>query len=157
MQVIEGGHRSGLTANHACCVGGTWYTEVTPEELEATLNCNVGRDTVTCEVASKSNPDCQRRASTCNPERNPNLILAPDSKPNSESKCRHETYSSNITLIRDLPFVRTLKMRATSYDSSSPPFDVPPLEGAKGLRSILEQFDSASFDTQLHRWGQMVP
>jgi len=50
MQVIRGAHRSGITANHACCVGGTWYTEVTPEELEATLGCDLGKDIVTCEV-----------------------------------------------------------------------------------------------------------
>ena len=37
MQVVRRGHTSGVTATHACCVGGTWYTEVLPEELEATL------------------------------------------------------------------------------------------------------------------------
>lgn len=50
MQVVRGAHASGITANHACCVGGTWYTEVTPEELEATLGCDMGKDIVTCEV-----------------------------------------------------------------------------------------------------------
>jgi len=50
MQVVEGGHLPGVTANHACCVGGTWYTEVTPEELEATLQCDMHQDVVTCEV-----------------------------------------------------------------------------------------------------------
>lgn len=54
MQVIQGGHTTGLTANHACCVGGTWYTEVTPEELEATLGCDVEQDIVTCEVPKGS-------------------------------------------------------------------------------------------------------
>jgi len=50
MQVVRRGHLPGVTANHACCVGGTWYTEVTPEELEATLGCNMKKDVVTCEV-----------------------------------------------------------------------------------------------------------
>lgn len=50
MQVVRKGHLSGITANHACCVGGTWYVEVTPEELEATLGCDMKQDVVTCEV-----------------------------------------------------------------------------------------------------------
>mmetsp|Transcript_60626 Transcript_60626/g.188277 ORF Transcript_60626/g.188277 Transcript_60626/m.188277 type:complete len:271 (+) Transcript_60626:483-1295(+) len=50
MQVVDRGHLPGGTANHACCVGGTWYTEVIPEELEATLGCDMKRDVVTCEV-----------------------------------------------------------------------------------------------------------
>ena len=50
MQVVRGAHRSGGTATHACCAGGTWYTEVTPTELEATLGADMGRDVVTCEV-----------------------------------------------------------------------------------------------------------
>jgi len=44
MQVVRKGHLSGITANHACCVGGTWYVEVTPEELEATLGCDMKQD-----------------------------------------------------------------------------------------------------------------
>ena len=50
MQVVRGSHQAGVTANHACCVGGTWYTEVTPEELEATLGCDMSQDIITCEV-----------------------------------------------------------------------------------------------------------
>lgn len=50
MQVVRRAHLPGITANHACCVGGTWYTEVTPEELEATLGCDMTKDVVTCEV-----------------------------------------------------------------------------------------------------------
>lgn len=50
MQVVRGGHLSGVTANHACCVGGTWYTEVLPEEIEATLGCDMKNDIVDCEV-----------------------------------------------------------------------------------------------------------
>jgi len=50
MEVVRGGHLPGVTANHACCVGGTWYVEVTPEEVEATLGCDMSNDIVTCEV-----------------------------------------------------------------------------------------------------------
>mmetsp|Transcript_68988 Transcript_68988/g.206902 ORF Transcript_68988/g.206902 Transcript_68988/m.206902 type:complete len:416 (+) Transcript_68988:23-1270(+) len=50
MQVVRGAHRSGGTATHACCVGGTWYTEITPEEIEATLGADMQSDVVTCEV-----------------------------------------------------------------------------------------------------------
>jgi len=54
MQVVRGSHQAGVTANHACCVGGTWYTEVTPEELEATLGCDMSQDIITCEVPKGS-------------------------------------------------------------------------------------------------------
>uniref|UniRef100_A0A7S4VUJ7 Uncharacterized protein n=1 Tax=Alexandrium monilatum TaxID=311494 RepID=A0A7S4VUJ7_9DINO len=50
MQVVNAGHVPGVTCNHACCVGGTWYTEVIPEEMEATLGCDMSADIVTCEV-----------------------------------------------------------------------------------------------------------
>ena len=50
MQVVEKGHTSGVTAEHACCVGGTWYTEALPEELEATLGCNMETQIVDCPV-----------------------------------------------------------------------------------------------------------
>jgi hypothetical protein len=50
MQVVRGAHRSGGTATHACCVGGTWYVETTQEEIEATLGADMERDVVTCEV-----------------------------------------------------------------------------------------------------------
>ena len=55
MQVVEYGHTTGMTAEHACCVGGTWYTEVLPEELEATLGCDMtsrvdGGHVVDCPV-----------------------------------------------------------------------------------------------------------
>lgn len=50
MQVLSGSHRSGGTAEHACCVGGTWYIETTPEEANATLGADVDMDVVTCEV-----------------------------------------------------------------------------------------------------------
>lgn len=45
MQVISGGHRKGVTAHHTCCFGNTWYTELSMEEIEATLG--VGVDQVT--------------------------------------------------------------------------------------------------------------
>jgi len=50
MQVVSGAHKPGLTVSHACCVGGTWYTECLPQEIEATLGGNIDQNTVTCEV-----------------------------------------------------------------------------------------------------------
>ncbi|XP_019644504.1 PREDICTED: phytanoyl-CoA dioxygenase-like isoform X1 [Branchiostoma belcheri] len=50
MQVLKGGHRKGITATHTCCAGGTWYVEVSAEEMEKTLGCDMERDLVTCEV-----------------------------------------------------------------------------------------------------------
>lgn len=50
MQVVRGAHRPGGTVAHACCVGGTWYVETTPEEIEAALGADMERDVVTCEV-----------------------------------------------------------------------------------------------------------
>ena len=50
MQVVESGHAAGVTAEHACCVGGTWYTECLPEELEATLGCDMEQNVVDCPV-----------------------------------------------------------------------------------------------------------
>ena len=50
MQVVRGGHTPGVTATHACCVGGTWYVESTPSELETTLGVDMDDDVVTCEV-----------------------------------------------------------------------------------------------------------
>lgn len=54
MQVIRGGHRTGRAATHTCCVGGTWYTEVTPEEMTDTLGVDMEADIVTCEVPKGS-------------------------------------------------------------------------------------------------------
>jgi len=50
MQVVTGTHSKGITVEHACCVGGTWYNECLPAELEATLDCDMAADVVTCEV-----------------------------------------------------------------------------------------------------------
>ncbi|XP_070577373.1 uncharacterized protein [Ptychodera flava] len=50
MQVAKGGHRSGILGKHVCCAGGTWYVDLTEEEMEKTLNVNMKEDIVTCEV-----------------------------------------------------------------------------------------------------------
>ena len=50
MQVLRGAHRPGGTVTHACCAGGTWYVETTPEELVTALGADLERDLVTCEV-----------------------------------------------------------------------------------------------------------
>ncbi|CAF0803587.1 unnamed protein product [Adineta steineri] len=51
LQLLRGGHRPGLTCQHNCCTGGTWYVEVPVEEMEKTLNIPVNEQTiVTCEV-----------------------------------------------------------------------------------------------------------
>ena len=50
MQVLRGAHRPGGTVTHACCAGGTWYVETTPEELATALGADLERDLVTCEV-----------------------------------------------------------------------------------------------------------
>ena len=50
MQVVSGADRTGRTAEHTCCVGGTWYTELTEEEIARTLEGDMENNTVTCEV-----------------------------------------------------------------------------------------------------------
>eukprot|EP00298_Acanthocystis_sp_HF-20_P016625 c21533_g3_i1.p1 GENE.c21533_g3_i1~~c21533_g3_i1.p1 ORF type:complete len:390 (+),score=149.40 c21533_g3_i1:23-1171(+) len=50
MQVLSGGHKTGITATHTGCTGGTWYVELSEQEIEKTLNVNIARDTATCEV-----------------------------------------------------------------------------------------------------------
>ena len=50
LQMISGGHRKGITAKHTCCVGDTWYVGLDEEEMERTLDVDVERDIVTCEV-----------------------------------------------------------------------------------------------------------
>jgi len=49
--VVRAAHLSGGTVTHACCAGGTWYVETTPEEIEASLGANMQEDIVTCPVA----------------------------------------------------------------------------------------------------------
>lgn len=51
MQVLRGGHRSGIVGTHNCCTGNTWYVELPIEEMEKTLGIPVNEKTVaTCEV-----------------------------------------------------------------------------------------------------------
>ena len=50
VQVVRGGHRAGITATHTCCAGGTWYVEVSEEEIEKTLGVDLKQDIATCEV-----------------------------------------------------------------------------------------------------------
>ncbi len=48
--MVSGSHKSGKTATHTCCAGGTWYVEVEEEEMEKVLGADMERDIVTCEV-----------------------------------------------------------------------------------------------------------
>lgn len=50
MQVLDSGHRTGRVATHTCCVGGTWYTSISDEEVRRTLEVDSVADLVTCEV-----------------------------------------------------------------------------------------------------------
>eukprot|EP00501_MAST-03F_sp_TOSAG23-6_P001247 GSMAST32.ASY1.ANO1.1293.1 assembled CDS len=50
MQVLRGGHRKGITCEHTCCVGGTWYNDLSEEEMIETLSLDLEKDIVTCEV-----------------------------------------------------------------------------------------------------------
>nr|XP_039257236.1 uncharacterized protein LOC120333906 [Styela clava] len=50
MEVISKGHRKGVTANHTCCAGETWYVELTEKEIEKTLDVDMKKDVVLCEV-----------------------------------------------------------------------------------------------------------
>mmetsp|Transcript_23430 Transcript_23430/g.36661 ORF Transcript_23430/g.36661 Transcript_23430/m.36661 type:complete len:85 (+) Transcript_23430:721-975(+) len=50
MQVVKGGHKTGRTCTHICCVGGTWYTSVEEKEMKETLGLEVEPNIVTCEV-----------------------------------------------------------------------------------------------------------
>ena len=50
MQLVRGGHRKGVTATHTCCAGGTWYVDLSEEEMVETLGVDMERDVCTCEV-----------------------------------------------------------------------------------------------------------
>jgi len=50
MEVIRGGHKTGLTAMHTGCWNNTWYVELSDATMERELKVNVERDTVLCEV-----------------------------------------------------------------------------------------------------------
>lgn len=54
MQVLKGGHRSGQTAKHTCCQGGTWYVEMDEQDAQQRLGVNMQQDTVTCQMPAGS-------------------------------------------------------------------------------------------------------
>jgi hypothetical protein len=41
LRLVKGGHRSGKTATHTCCVGGTWYIDLDPDVCARTLGCDM--------------------------------------------------------------------------------------------------------------------
>ncbi|XP_013396291.1 uncharacterized protein LOC106163289 [Lingula anatina] len=51
MQLVKGGHKTGRVAEHECCAGNTWYTMLTEEEMEKTLEVNMAEDIVSCPVS----------------------------------------------------------------------------------------------------------
>ena len=51
LQMLSGGHRLGITCNHNCCAGGTWYVEVAEDEMASKLKIPVNeKSVITCEV-----------------------------------------------------------------------------------------------------------
>ncbi|KAL4450112.1 hypothetical protein ABPG77_010781 [Micractinium sp. CCAP 211/92] len=50
LQVVRGGHRSGKTALHTGCAGGTWYLSMDEAAAQRELGVDFERDAVTCEV-----------------------------------------------------------------------------------------------------------
>ncbi|XP_065897644.1 uncharacterized protein [Dysidea avara] len=50
MQVVSEGHKLGMTAKHTCCAGGTWYIDLSEEEMVKTLGVDLDKDVITCEV-----------------------------------------------------------------------------------------------------------
>jgi len=50
MQVVSGGHKLGMTAKHTCCAGGTWYVDLSEDEMKNALGIDLEKDVVTCEV-----------------------------------------------------------------------------------------------------------
>ncbi|GAQ78590.1 hypothetical protein KFL_000150440 [Klebsormidium nitens] len=50
MQVVPGGHRTGRTAKHTCCAGGTWYVELDETDAAQTLGVDLQSAALTCEV-----------------------------------------------------------------------------------------------------------
>lgn len=50
LQVVRGGHRSGRTAPHTGCAGGTWYLSMDEAAAQQELGVDLLRDAVTCEV-----------------------------------------------------------------------------------------------------------
>ena len=54
MQVLKGGHRTGQTAKHTCCQGGTWYVEMDEEDAAKRLHVDTDKDVVTCPMPAGS-------------------------------------------------------------------------------------------------------
>lgn len=54
MQVLKGGHRSGQTARHTCCQGGTWYVEMDEQDAQQKLGVDMQKDVVTCQMPAGS-------------------------------------------------------------------------------------------------------
>eukprot|EP00730_Choanoeca_flexa_P018131 TRINITY_DN8800_c0_g1_i6.p2 TRINITY_DN8800_c0_g1~~TRINITY_DN8800_c0_g1_i6.p2 ORF type:complete len:402 (+),score=73.78 TRINITY_DN8800_c0_g1_i6:1297-2502(+) len=50
MQVVRGGHKTGLAGHHTCCAGGTWYIDLPEEQMTNVLGVDMSKDVVTCEV-----------------------------------------------------------------------------------------------------------
>ncbi|KAL0047829.1 hypothetical protein WJX82_001016 [Trebouxia sp. C0006] len=54
MQVLEQGHRSGQTAKHTCCQGGTWYVEMDEQDAAQRLHVDMQQDVITCPMPAGS-------------------------------------------------------------------------------------------------------
>ena len=54
MQVLKGGHRTGQTATHTCCQGGTWYVEMDEADAAKRLHVDTHKDVVTCPMPAGS-------------------------------------------------------------------------------------------------------
>lgn len=50
MEMVAYGHQKGITADHTCCAGGTWYVELSEEEMEKTLGIDLEKSREICEV-----------------------------------------------------------------------------------------------------------
>ncbi|XP_072022978.1 phytanoyl-CoA dioxygenase domain-containing protein 1 homolog [Amphiura filiformis] len=49
LQMLRGGHRKGVTGTHTCCAGGTWYVQMSDEEMEKAFDADLSKDVVTCD------------------------------------------------------------------------------------------------------------
>eukprot|EP00045_Choanoeca_perplexa_P007279 m.64590 g.64590 ORF g.64590 m.64590 type:complete len:398 (+) comp14008_c0_seq1:42-1235(+) len=54
MQVVRGGHKTGLAGHHTCCAGGTWYIDLPEDQMTNVLHTDLNKDVVTCEVPKGS-------------------------------------------------------------------------------------------------------
>ncbi|XP_076450424.1 1-deoxypentalenic acid 11-beta-hydroxylase-like [Babylonia areolata] len=50
MEVVSGGHLKGKVATHTCCWGDTWYVMLGEQEMARTLDVDLDKDVVLCEV-----------------------------------------------------------------------------------------------------------